>query len=476
MQIFIRLTCTLLLLLLSCGNALAREKAPRSDIEPGIEDHIDLIKVPSSGPRGAKGDASAQAPQGTIIELPIEAAYQPLVRGSAQDPRNYLEGVRMVAIPGETRQESLDRLNRIYLYIEGNDLEVLPETERAALPAPRPGYVYARVAGSGGAGLYQSRFVQRPNIPLAATLRELQRRTQRDRTQAPGAISVADVCELAQGDLARAYQPRRVARESVVRGLPPRDFDPREVEAAPTGEPLAASGQRQSREQDLTELRAARSLSDLRPQNEKEAQILRALARTEPQANVPIVAVARLLFFLRHPPPGNDVRNQRYFTIVDYSQPSNNRRFFVIDTESGRTDVHAAGHGVGRGGTRNSREMARLFSNIADTNLPSKGFMRIGGPHSRFESREGGRRRALTLYGLQPGVNDRVHARGILLHDSDYVSNLRADARQAQGGSAGCVVLDNRSMRQLRGPLQQSLMLVHSAQDRDIDYTRDRAN
>jgi hypothetical protein len=185
-----------------------------------------------------------------------------------------------------------------------------------------------------------------------------------------------------------------------------------------------------------------------------------------------------MIFFLRHPPSGFSLPNQRRFTIVDYSRPSSEPRMFVIDADAGSTRVMAAAHGLGRG--RNTRRDVREFSNRQNSNLPSKGFMLMGGPHTRFETREG--LRALSMTGLQPGINDNIctsgcaNPRGIVLHEVNYVSDERARRGFEQGNTWGCIGVDRANMGRLRRDLPGSLMLVHSSRDNHIDYAQDRVN
>lgn len=458
----------LLGLALALGTSIAdaqSSRAPREDVEPGLEDHLEF--------EGMDENKDATLPSGAVVEVPIESIYAPILRGSDEAPEPFVEGSRVVSIPGADRNAIIEELNRTYLYFSGRQLEALPPQETQSLPAPREGYAYARVPEQTHANIYRSRFTQRPNIPIAPALRGIQERIN-DRSRLGTEISTQEVCRLANRHMAMLAATRDPGpTPAAIRGFAPREpAPPADESRAPLGE--TQIGNPQSAARDEAELRAVQSLVDFRPQSETEARILRSIANTRPRANPPLQALRRLFFFLRHPPAGVNVANQNYFTIVDYSRPSSERRVFVINTQSLETEVVAAGHGVGRGARRNSRDMARLFSNQTDSNLPSKGFMMIGGPHQRFEAREGGRRIALSLRGLQRGVNDRVESRGILFHDADYVSNLSADAGRPQGGSAGCVIVNPGTMRSLRNRVQRSLMLVQAAQDTEIDYRRDR--
>jgi hypothetical protein len=115
-------------------------------------------------------------------------------------------------------------------------------------------------------------------------------------------------------------------------------------------------------------------------------------------------------------------------TICDYSQSSRNKRLYVIDVISSRLLFNTyVSHGRNSG-----EEFASSFSNLFNSNKSSLGFMVTGQP---YKGRSG---YSLQLNGMEPGINDRVKLRSIVLHGSRYVTASVAGARGAISRSYGC--------------------------------------
>jgi len=115
-------------------------------------------------------------------------------------------------------------------------------------------------------------------------------------------------------------------------------------------------------------------------------------------------------------------------TICDYSQSSRNKRLYVIDIVNSRLLFNTyVSHGRNSG-----EEFATSFSNLFNSNKSSLGFLVTGQP---YKGRSG---YSLELNGMEPGINDRVKMRSIVLHGSRFVTASVAGARGAISRSYGC--------------------------------------
>ncbi|HDR9236663.1 TPA: murein L,D-transpeptidase catalytic domain family protein [Burkholderia vietnamiensis] len=117
--------------------------------------------------------------------------------------------------------------------------------------------------------------------------------------------------------------------------------------------------------------------------------------------------------------------------VIDYSLPSTARRLWVFDLRSGKLlwneyVLHGRGSGAGL--------YARSFSNQPDSEQSSLGLFELGSP---FNSPFGP---AMSMIGLEKGINDHAVERGIWLHGTDYVNDERA-ATGHVSQSEGCAAV-----------------------------------
>ena len=124
--------------------------------------------------------------------------------------------------------------------------------------------------------------------------------------------------------------------------------------------------------------------------------------------------------------------------IIDYSLPSTEPRLWVVDALADTVILRDyVAHGWASGST-----WPYQFSNRWGSNQSSLGV---------FVTREaysGVRGLSLRLDGLEPGINDRALARGIVVHGSPFVSAVRA-SQGSLGRTEGCPAVPMSSARRL---------------------------
>ncbi len=120
--------------------------------------------------------------------------------------------------------------------------------------------------------------------------------------------------------------------------------------------------------------------------------------------------------------------------VIDFSRPSTERRLWVVDLGSGSVLLQEyVAHGIRSGGT-----WATAFSNRDGSNQSSLGTFLTG------DAYYGVRGLSLRLRGLEPGINDRALARGIVIHGTPNVSAARA-FHGRQGRTEGCPAVPSAS-------------------------------
>ena len=124
----------------------------------------------------------------------------------------------------------------------------------------------------------------------------------------------------------------------------------------------------------------------------------------------------------------NNLQNQEYLTLVDFSKPSFLKRMFVIDLDSMKIKMALnVAHGKNSGLTTTTS-----FSNRPQSKESSLGVFTTSqiyvGKHGR----------SLRLNGLEQGINDNAMRRDVVMHCAPYVSDEFIKTHHRAGRSWGC--------------------------------------
>ncbi len=124
--------------------------------------------------------------------------------------------------------------------------------------------------------------------------------------------------------------------------------------------------------------------------------------------------------------------NRKLLTIVDYSKPSTERRFWVLDLEHNRVLFsELVAHGRYSGDN-----YATSFSNNPNSHKSSLG---VFVTDNTYNGKHG---YSLKIDGLEKGFNDKAKARDVVVHSANYVSDSIARSTGRIGRSFGCLALD----------------------------------
>jgi hypothetical protein len=123
--------------------------------------------------------------------------------------------------------------------------------------------------------------------------------------------------------------------------------------------------------------------------------------------------------------------------IADFSRPSNELRFFIVDLAEGGVTSHLVAHG--RGSDPAHTGWVELLSNVPGSYASSAGAYLTGdvyfGKHGR----------SMRLIGLDP-MNSHAEGRAFVVHAAPYVTRNLARETGKIGRSEGCFAVSSESI------------------------------
>jgi hypothetical protein len=152
-----------------------------------------------------------------------------------------------------------------------------------------------------------------------------------------------------------------------------------------------------------------------------------------------------------------ELRNKKIITIIDFSKPSNQERFFVIDLQNKRVLYKSlVAHGKNSG-----ENIANSYSNDSESLKSSLGFFLTA------ETYSGKHGYSLKLDGLEAGINDNARQRAIVIHGADYVSASYAKQNGRLGRSWGCPALPIDSSKEIIDQISEGSCLFIYGTDKE---------
>ncbi|MBV8686836.1 MAG: murein L,D-transpeptidase catalytic domain family protein [Alphaproteobacteria bacterium] len=126
--------------------------------------------------------------------------------------------------------------------------------------------------------------------------------------------------------------------------------------------------------------------------------------------------------------------------IADFSRPSREARFFLLETNTGRVSKHLVAHG--RGSDPDHSGFLERFSNAVGSEASSAGGYVTG---DYYPGKYG---RSLRLRGLD-GTNSNAEARAIVVHSAWYAEAEQVALHGKLGRSEGCFALGYDSLQEV---------------------------
>lgn len=180
---------------------------------------------------------------------------------------------------------------------------------------------------------------------------------------------------------------------------------------------------------------------------------LQALLELAPDADPGVLALA--LEARSCAVRNGEVAADARLAVIDYSQPSTEKRLWVFDMAQDRL-LHReyVAHGSGSG-----ENFARHFSNQDGSYQTSLGLYRTA------ETYTGKNGYSLRMDGLDPGFNDNARQRAIVMHGAWYANPELIRSQGRLGRSQGCPALREQIARVVIDELKQRNLVFAYADD-----------
>ena len=155
----------------------------------------------------------------------------------------------------------------------------------------------------------------------------------------------------------------------------------------------------------------------------------------------------------------NAVANPSVLTVVDYSQPSNKKRLWVIDLKDDRVLMHTYVAQARNTGTL----YATHFSNNPGSRETSLGIYATMNPY------DGEHGQSLHVKGLEPGINSNAESRAIEIHPAPYVTPTFIKTMGFAGRSWGCFAVNPAKAEKLISLIKNGSVLFAYASPEKYD-------
>jgi L,D-transpeptidase catalytic domain len=144
------------------------------------------------------------------------------------------------------------------------------------------------------------------------------------------------------------------------------------------------------------------------------------------------------------------IRNRDMLAIADFSKPSRDPRFYLVDLRNGHSTSFLVAHGKGSDPAHSG--WVRHFSNTHGSEATSAGAYAVG---ETYIGQYGESRR---LIGLEP-QNDQAEARAIVIHPAWYVNQNLIHEQGKIGRSQGCFAFAQSDISQILQRVAPGTML-----------------
>ena len=157
-------------------------------------------------------------------------------------------------------------------------------------------------------------------------------------------------------------------------------------------------------------------------------------------SGVPAKALNQALFYYKN---NSSTFSNKWISIADYTDNSTNRRFYMMNVETGEVRRRHVSHGSGsrngvmQGDPNHDGNLDRCSINGSRENMTRPGFFKVAEPYVSSSHRDswpsiGGSYNGVRMDGLSGSLNNHARGAGVVMHGANYNSSA------VMGRSYGC--------------------------------------
>lgn len=168
--------------------------------------------------------------------------------------------------------------------------------------------------------------------------------------------------------------------------------------------------------------------------------------------------VLKLALTAYHNARKNGYVDNQILTVIDYSKPSDQKRFSVIDMRNHHVlyNTHVS-HGRNSGGLNSTS-----FSNSPGSYKTSLGVFKTD---ATYDGKNG---YSLRLRGLDRGVNDNAYSRAIVVHGAAYANSQNVNKDRGLGRSLGCPTVASHLAKPIINAIKNGSIIFAYGNDKSL--------
>jgi hypothetical protein len=151
-----------------------------------------------------------------------------------------------------------------------------------------------------------------------------------------------------------------------------------------------------------------------------------------------------------------EINRPNVAVIVDYTQTSDNRRFFLLNTDEGTVQTFYTSHGRYKAWRTNTRlrhnkntiREIKYYSNRKGSNASSSGLFITGKRYQGSWRGNEGDKFSMVLHGVEKKNNDNACERTVVMH-GNYKINESGENEGINVMSSGCFMMDYEYVNKL---------------------------